>query len=360
MFKMEQLGIDNASQNGTILAMFDNSTRPDSTLSTTLAETVFFACFYIAISISATLGNFLVMAAIYLNASLQTTSNYLLANLALTDFLQGILSVPLRAAETLILDKDIGLLCKISIPLSILFGSTSNINILFISIERFIAIFLPYYYYSAITPNVIFIAIAIGWICMVVLSLAPSVGLGGLTPTAPVQICRFTKFLSQEYITTLYNIVHFIPITLVILIYGFILRASMSHARRIHALEKDIRSRTEASLANSTIQNPEQNRTPSSRDNIKQRKAARIVSFVVGFFIILVVPIVVIDLIEMVGGLRHPPPVLVKVAVCMIYTNHCVNVFVYAGCNRDYRRAFKKTLCTMGDFVRHSIFRCNT
>lgn len=41
------------------------------------------------------------------------------------------------------------------------------------------------------------------------------------------------------------------------------------------------------------------------------------------------------------------PEAVVKIAVLMIYANHCVNVFVYAGLNSDYRKAFKKILQKM-------------
>lgn len=319
----------------------------------TLAEIVFFSCFYLVISLTATFGNLLVMAAIFVQSNLQTTSNYLLANLALTDFLQGFISVPLRIAETLTWKTDVKVLCQISIPLSIIFGSTSNMNILFISVERFIAIFLPYFYYQSVTPNFIIAVIAAIWVTIAILALVPSVGLGGLTPLPPVTICRFTTFLSKEYITTLYIIVHFIPITTVILIYGFILRASVNHARRIHAQERVVQPRSGENEVSNTKSSfhirTSENNPDDRRNSIKQMKAARIVSFVVGFFIILVVPIIVIDVVEMFGG-PTAPAVVVKIAVCMIYTNHCVNVFVYAGCNRDYRRAFAKIFRKIREF----------
>ncbi|EDO42009.1 predicted protein, partial [Nematostella vectensis] len=196
-------------------------------------ETVLFACFYFLICVFATFGNLLVLAAIARNRCLQTPSNYLLANLAITDSLQGMISIPLRIAELLLATSNITLLCQISIPISTIFGSTSNITILFISIERFVAILFPYFYYSAVTPNTIFVTIAGGWTCTVILGLLPSLGWGGIVPATEQALCRFPSFLTRQYITTLFIIVHFIPITTVICLYGFILRASLRHSRRI-------------------------------------------------------------------------------------------------------------------------------
>lgn len=58
------------------------------------------------------------------------------------------------------------------------------------------------------------------------------------------------------------------------------------------------------------------------------------------------VPIVTIDIVEMLTATVLPEAV-VKIAVVMIYANHSVNVFVYAGLISDYRRAFKRILKKM-------------
>ena len=59
----------------------------------------------------------------------------------------------------------------------------------------------------------------------------------------------------------------------------------------------------------------------------------------VGLFIILVLPNTVIDLIGAFGE-SHVPPLIAKIAVCMIYTNATINLFVYAGFNGEFRRTF--------------------
>ena len=59
----------------------------------------------------------------------------------------------------------------------------------------------------------------------------------------------------------------------------------------------------------------------------------------VGLFIVLVLPITLIDLL---GAFEQSsvPPIVAKIAVCMIYTNATINVFVYAGFNGEFRRTF--------------------
>ncbi|XP_032239299.2 alpha-1B adrenergic receptor [Nematostella vectensis] len=339
--------------------IFLNGTNTSAALSS--METVLFACFYFLICVFATFGNLLVLAAIARNRCLQTPSNYLLANLAITDSLQGMISIPLRIAELLLATSNITLLCQISIPISTIFGSTSNITILFISIERFVAILFPYFYYSAVTPNTIFVTIAGGWTCTVILGLLPSLGWGGIVPATEQALCRFPSFLTRQYITTLFIIVHFIPITTVICLYGFILRASLRHSRRIHVqeqcLQKGLSTPHESTFTeNSAISTMNQEKNAAIKRSYKQQKAARMVAILVGMFIVLVVPIILIDLIEMVGGPSAPSPVI-KITICMIYANHCINVFIYAGCNRDYKRAFKVIISSILNFLKGLLCR---
>lgn len=320
--------------------------------SSSTLETGLFSLFFIIIFITATLGNLLVLIAIYTTNNLRTTSNYLLANLALADFLQGFISMPLRTAESIAIHQDLTVLCQVALPVSILFGSTSNLNILFISIDRFVAIFFPYFYLRVVTPRAIFSVIIMTWFLMVVFAFAPTAGLGSLTPEGPVMMCRFPIFLTKSYITSLYIIVHGIPVITVIIIYGFILRASLLHARRIHVQQQSVGQNSvtdrDEATGNSTVSDTKT--TSVHKNTAKQMKAARIVSYVLGFFILLVAPIVLVDVIEMLGG-PNAPGQFVKVAVCMIYTNHCVNVFVYAGCNREFRRAFIKILKAARNFI---------
>jgi len=61
----------------------------------------------------------------------------------------------------------------------------------------------------------------------------------------------------------------------------------------------------------------------------------------VGLFVILVLPITIIDLMG-VFGVSDVPPLVAKIAVCMIYTNATINVFVYAGFNGEFRRTFRE------------------
>lgn len=315
-------------------------------------ETYLVSSLYFAIAATSVFGNILVMLAVFTNRRLRTTSNYLLVALAVPDFFQGAVSLPLRLVEVLDPNCDHKSFCRAAIPVSTLFGGTSNLHILLIAIERFIAICWPYRYCSWITTKGAFVGVGATWISMTIFSLLPVMGWGGRKPDDSVTFCRFPAFLTQEYITCLYVFVHVIPIVTVIFLNVYILRASLDHVRRIGA-------QVVASSFNSQNADGNSDFYPDQSDEVRrrrteatrQRKATRVVAAVVGSFILLVVPIITIDLVEMLSS-AVVPVWMVKIAVLMIYANHCVNVFVYAGFNSDYRKTFRKILTKGINIVR--------
>lgn len=317
-----------------------------SAISTSIltAETYLLSSIYVAIALTAVFGNILVILAVYTNRRLQTTSNYLLVALAVPDFFQGAVSLPLRIVEVLDVNCDLRSFCRAAIPVSTLLGGTSNLHILLVATERFVAICFPYFYYSWMTTKSVLVGVGTIWLSVITISLLPVLGWGGKEPENAVTFCRFPSFLTQEYITCLYLFVHVIPIITVTFLNVFILRASLNHLRRIEAQVVAIGLNSQTDGNSEFCPEPvEAMRLRKVDATARQRKATLIVAAVVGSFILLVVPIVTIDVVEMLTA-AVVPVAIVKIAVLMIYTNHCVNVFVYAGLNSDYRRAFKNIL----------------
>ena len=332
----------------------ENSTENSSTSSSvshffeTPAGSIPLACLYSAISFIGVFGNLLVITAVVWDHTLRSyTSNYFLANLAVADFFQGAVAIPLRILEVLAFEYNPNVFCRVAIPTSILFGGSSNLAILVISIDRFLAVQYPYIYVRYASLKSIFGTIACLWSVALVLSLTAASRLVWLTPDIPSLHCRFPTYLNQDYIMGMYVLVHAIPIGTVVLLYGFILRASLRHVRKIHAQELAVASCRDANAGLSNLEEETSSnanrRKKRSRDNIKHRKAAKMVSIIVGIFIVLVVPIIAIDLAEMLGA-PSAPIALTKICVFMIYANNCVNVLVYAGFSQDFRRAFKKII----------------
>ena len=328
---------------------FDNLLSSNETFlespTNTDTATAFIVTVLVIISLISVFGNALVLMAIYMNYNLRTVSNFLYGNLALSDLLQGGIAIPCRIVELLYAGCNYRLFCPASIALSILFGGSSNLSILFISVERFIGVRWPFMYYSFITRKVVFTAITSAWVSLAIFASLPLFAWGGLK-NHHANFCRFPLFLTTDYITALYILVHIVPICIIVPLYIFILKASLKSIRKIHVQELSVRSRAaqenEVEVEETDVTAPRVRKSKIT-EAARQRKSAKTVSLVVGLFIVFIMPIVLIDIVEMLGG-PTVPPLVVKIAVGMAYANHCVNVFVYAGCNGDYKRAFAKIL----------------
>lgn len=305
----------------------------------------------ILISILSVFGNALVLAAIYMNYNLRTVGNFLFGNLALSDFLQGAIAIPCRIAELLYADCNFRrLFCPASIALSILFGGSSNLTILFISVERFVGVRWPFLYYSFITTKFVFTVITFTWVSLAIFASLPLFAWGGLT-NYQANLCRFPLFLTSNYITALYLVLYIVPMCIIVPLYTFILKASLKSIRKIHIQELSVRTPAarvnEIDVEETDATAPRVRRTTDQA--ARQRKSAKTVSLVVGLFIILIMPIVVIDIVEILGG----PKVsflVIRIAVGMAYANHFLNIFIYAGCSGEYKQAFAKILSRLRSY----------
>lgn len=323
----------------------------------------------IVISTFAFGGNLLVLAAIAINRNLRSISDLFLANLAVADLCQAALAVPLRVAILLETRPEPSIPCRVVVCFAILFGGASNINILFVSVDRFIAIKWPFNYNSWVTMKLFFCSLLVSWLSLVVFAILPLVGLGRSEgPTSAT--CRFTATLAREYVAIGYILIHGVPLVTIVILYIYILKASFRHSRAIAAQEFSLRTNNSLSNENSITheefstngeQNLEKHRV---RANLRHRsnrvtntsrrgKGARMIAVLLGVFIILVLPIILIDVVEL-WKAPFAPPAVVNVAICLIYANSGVNIFIYAGWNTEYRRTFRLVLLRLWTLVTSS------
>lgn len=117
-------------------------------------------------------GNVLVCLAVGLSRRLRRTANCFVVSLAVTDFLLGLLVLPLSATVELRNGKWPlgGALCNIYISLDVMLCASSILTLMAISVDRYLAISAPLSYSRRVTPLRMMLAIATIW----TLSLAVS------------------------------------------------------------------------------------------------------------------------------------------------------------------------------------------
>ena len=104
--------------------------------------------------------NFWVLHAVYKKRSLRTVANYILSSLALSDFLTGLIAIPVYLACSAIQELAI---CTAS-EMFLRFTSVSTVAHLFcVTMDRFIFIMFALRYYTIVTKQRAFIIIALMW-----------------------------------------------------------------------------------------------------------------------------------------------------------------------------------------------------
>lgn len=360
---------------------------------------ILFAAFLLAIGLIAVVGNTLVILAVFSHRKLHSPSNYLIVNLALSDLLQGAVSMPLRVAGVINTSHESPVRCDLVISMAVLFHGASNLNLGLIALDRFIAVWRPFAYANIVKTSTYKMLILCTWILILILSFSPVVGWRRGLPsgTPPSAVCRYNTTLTQEYLIMYVFLIDLIPLMVMLLTYTYIFRTTRKQIRQIRAQEiavthaainqafesrqnshiSDEEAQKEADIDRKGPDNCKQNaRVPTNNNNqesvehsrkcstisnlptgnsptrgnrrlplssVRTRKATRIVLAIIGFYLVLCLPISIIDAVELwCTSCSNIPGWVTTIAICMVSANSCVNVFVYGGYNTEYRIAYRK------------------
>ena len=322
-----------------------------STPVATTAEKAVFVTFMVLISLTGALTNAVVIFSIFANQNLRTTTNYIVFNLAISDFFVATVAIPLRLLGELNSSKASLVSCNVVIAFTVLFDGLSRLNIVLLTCELFVAVRFPFWYERHATKRAAVIAVVSCWASLGIFSttLLNGVGIQEKHDARNVELARDTSIICvlsttlSEAAVIIFTIVFCsIPILIVVPVNCYLIKVSYRQMKKMHDLHMSV----EANL-------DEQQSTREKRDfAVKQRKIARMVAVLVCLFVLLVAPITIIDLIETLGKVVVPC-YLSKIAVCMIYLNAAVNMFVFAAFNKTFREAFRRIFVQVRAFVCH-------
>ncbi|XP_051972837.1 opsin 4xa [Xyrauchen texanus] len=284
------------------------------------------AFFVAVIGAVGVIGNMLVMYAFYSNKKLRTPPNYFIMNLAVSDFLMAITQSPIFFVNCMYKEWVFGEMgCKMYAFCGALFGITSMINLLAISIDRYIVITKPLQAIGWTSRRRTLLIILLVWIYSLAWSLAPLLGWSSYIPEGLMTSCTWDYVTStpanKSYTLMLCCFVFFIPLGIISYCYFFMFLAIRNASRDLERLGSHVRK--------TTIMQQQSIKT--------EWKLAKIAFVVIIVFVLSWSPYACVTLIAWAGYSHILSPYSKAVPAVIAKASAIYNPFIYAIIRSKYR-----------------------
>lgn len=264
--------------------------------------------FNILFSITAVLGNSMMLFVLTTKPSLRCPSNLLIASLCVTDFVVGLVVQPLHIVSRLYEIKNIHL-CSVKLVyayFAFLCSGASFLNITLISLDRWYAVCHPFRYSLNATIKTHVIGVAVVWLLWTVMTLQPFIG-----AVSPKQ---YNAVLVAATV---------LCVVVISICYFFIYKVVRDHKRKISAAV------------------PCDNETcPSKTARVKEQRKSNTMAIVIATLFLCYIPNIVCSLLESILGFSLA---LGYVAwhwtSLLVFVNSSLNPFLYCIRSRDIRHA---------------------
>ncbi|TRY64568.1 hypothetical protein DNTS_033868 [Danionella cerebrum] len=284
------------------------------------------AFFVAVIGTVGVIGNLLVIYAFFSNKKLRTPPNYFIMNQAVSDFLMAITQSPIFFINCMYKEWVFGEMgCKMYAFCGALFGITSMINLLAISIDRYIVITKPLQALRWASRRRTLLTILLVWIYSLSWSLAPLIGWSSYIPEGLMTSCTWDYVTStpanKSYTLMLCCFVFFIPLGIISYCYFFMFLAIRKASRDVEKLGSQVRKTT-------LIQ----------QQSIKTEwKLAKIAFVVIIVFVLSWSPYACVTLIAWAGYSHILSPYSKAVPAVIAKASAIYNPFIYAIIRSKYR-----------------------
>ncbi|XP_067104000.1 histamine receptor H2a isoform X2 [Osmerus mordax] len=285
-------------------------------------------------------GNVLVCLAVCATRRLRCLTNCFIVSLAVTDLLLGMLVLPFSALLQLSNDWPLGpTFCNLYISMDVMLCTASILNLLAISVDRYLAVTAPLRYPSLVLPRRVAVAMASVWAVSLAVSFLP-IQLGWNTsngtvqnfgPNDPERKCIFS--LNPSYVIVDSLLTFYLPLLVMCWTYHRILRIARAQAKRIISMRPNFNGSAAPAVV-STV----------TAVALREHKATVTLAAVIGAFVVCWVPYFTLFTIMGVREQAEPPPVAYPVVLWLGYTNSALNPILYAALNRDFRSAYARLL----------------
>ena len=188
------------------------------------------------VSISAFVGNILVTVAFFKNATLRTSPNYFIINMAVSDLFTALTIWPLYATEGMLSRKQLidepmaTVVCKLGLYSRSVSQLVSIMSLVVIVVERFIAVVHPFQV-KKFTKRLRAVLLILTWIISLLVAI-PFIPFSKIVQQGQQQFCRFSwggKELSI-YLSTGFVLFYCVPLITIIVLCSRIMKC-LRHSR---------------------------------------------------------------------------------------------------------------------------------
>ena len=297
---------------------------------------LFFVCMNTFLALATLFGNYIVIRAILKFPNLRTASNSILASLALVDLLM--VSVFILQVVESVLGKHRRRLCIVKSILSFSLNANIILHLALISVERVIAVKFALRYHTIVTTRrALFASIGVWMLAILLTIIFPQAlkadgrqtfreFLGGLTPclfrVKGKDLLRNSNSVTV-YLTFLVAALLFLPISTVVISYGYIFSVAYRQHRRIQ---------DEHTLQSITLTMK------------REMKAARTLAIVVGMCFISFVPLLLLLCIHFLLESINITKGQLNLAYMAASLNAFWNPLIYCWRNPHFKVAFARLL----------------
>ncbi|XP_062989179.1 melanopsin [Elgaria multicarinata webbii] len=297
----------------------------------------------LAVGITGTLGNLLVIYAFCRSRGLRTPANMFIINLAVSDFLMSITQCPVFFTNSLNKRWIFGeKACELYAFSGALFGIASMITLTVIALDRYFVITRPLASIGVMSKKKAWLILLGVWLYSLAWSLPPFFGWSAYVPEGLLTSCSwdyitFTPSV-RAYTMLLFCFVFFIPLIAIIYSYVFIFRAIKDTNRAVQKITPD--SSKESQRLFQRMKN--------------EWKMAKLALMVILLYVISWSPYSVIALMAFAGYSHILTPFMNSIPAVIAKASAIHNPIIYAIAHPKYRMAIAKFLPCLGPLLRVS------